>query len=123
MKLNTDPNWLRDMAEREANGCVSVGGLIGRIEQQSAGSEPVTLDWLRTLPGVEAADRAELYSPVVFRNEFVDLLFSEDDGVVRGWAATRNGYRELRCRITQPNVLVMLAAFGPPVPAGEEPTT
>lgn len=131
MKLNTDPSWLREKAEREADGCVSVGGVLPMLDLHpehrdsidiaiaALEDEPVTLDWLRTLPGVEAADLVDLYSPVVFRNEFMVLQFSGEDSRVRGWAETRHGTRELRCRITRPNVLVLLAAFGPPVPEGE----
>ena len=33
MKLSIDPEWLRRMADAEANRIVSVGGLVARIEQ------------------------------------------------------------------------------------------
>lgn len=109
-----------------------VEGLIARLQQwldtgafeavpdaadeQEVLDEPVTRDWLLSLPGCELDDHSDLYSPVVFRNEFLELQFSEEDGTIRGWAVTRIGTGELRCRITRANVLVLLTAFGPPIP-------
>jgi len=34
MELNISESWLREMAEKEDGGCISVGGLVKRIEQE-----------------------------------------------------------------------------------------
>jgi transcriptional regulator with XRE-family HTH domain len=39
MKMNTDKNWLRRMAEKEADCFVSVGGLIGSLEEREKASK------------------------------------------------------------------------------------
>lgn len=38
MNLNVDPDWLLRMAEKEANGIISVGGLVSRISQAERAS-------------------------------------------------------------------------------------
>lgn len=38
--MNTDPAWLLRMADKEANGIVSVGGLVARIEQEEREAMP-----------------------------------------------------------------------------------
>jgi hypothetical protein len=37
MKLNISPDWLRQMAEKEANGIISVGGLVVQVLKAEAG--------------------------------------------------------------------------------------
>src|SRR3954465_10029795 len=52
MKLNINPDWLREMAEKEDNGIISVGGLVTRIEKESAQASPaLTLaEWIKVFP-------------------------------------------------------------------------
>ncbi len=53
MSLNVNPEWLLRMAEAEANGIVSVGGLVSRIRAaearldagEGAGPVPADLRW------------------------------------------------------------------------------
>lgn len=33
MNLNIDPEWLKEMAEKEAGMCVSVGGFVTRVSK------------------------------------------------------------------------------------------
>ncbi len=54
MKLNINPDWLRQMAEKEDNGFISVGGLVARVkaEADAAQTAPaMTLaEWIKIFP-------------------------------------------------------------------------
>lgn len=77
--------------------------------------QPVTREWLLSLPGIRPTEDGSLYAPLDWWNEFLPLEFEFTGDGCRCWARTRAGMVELRCEITRANVLVLLAAFGPPV--------
>lgn len=54
MNLNINPDWLRRMADKEANGVVSVGGLVAKIEAE----------------GMVVAPRAAVQKAAEFMQEF-----------------------------------------------------
>jgi hypothetical protein len=93
MKLNINQDWLRQMAEKEDNQIVSVGGLVTRMEAEAAA---------QTAPATTLAEWTKIFPISIMRK----LQFSLPDGVpdaaallqffgvpsLEAWQAKWNGY-------------------------------
>ncbi len=103
MNLNIDREWLLRMAEKEANGIVSVGGLIARIDPKTVAQptpvvEPVTdsAAWSRRFP-LKDMKRLRFSLPLE-RPDLEALLdffgVSSPEGWQAGWKNAHVAYRQ-----------------------------
>lgn len=98
MNLNISREWLLRMAEKEANGIISVGGLVTRLNKAIAQPAPVTEPsaWSRLFP-LKDMKRLRFSLPTGVPDVEALLQFfgvSSPEGWLTNWSSAQVAYRQ-----------------------------